>query len=486
MQINIKDTDEIKTQGDVLILPLFESTEAGPFGDINEALGGLPLDLIKKGDFKAQHKETMLLFTYGKIAASAVLLAGLGPRDKSTPETIRQAGGAAASYLKNTRLANAALSTRTFDGQEASPADFIQGMLLAHYRFGAYKKEEDKKGLESLAVLSKKEKELAAPVKKAEIIADAVGFTRNLINTPANDMTPTALAEAARSIGSGVSVQVIEKNEAIKLGMGAFIAVSKGSMEPPKFIILEYKGGVDKKPVVLIGKSITFDSGGISIKPSEGMEKMKYDMAGGGAVLGVFKAISGMKLPLHVIGILPATENLPGGTATRPGDIAKTIGGKTIEIINTDAEGRLVLADALGYAKKYEPAAVIDIATLTGACDIALGGEAVALMGNDENLIARIQDASGKTGERTWHMPLFDEYKDYIKSDVADLKNSGGRSGSLVTAGYFLKEFANGLSWAHLDIASTAWTDKDRPYSPKGATGIGVRLLIEFLAAGVK
>jgi leucyl aminopeptidase len=234
-------------------------------------------------------------------------------------------------------------------------------------------------------------------------------------------------------------------------------------------------------PTVIIGKSITFDSGGISLKPAMGMEKMKYDMAGGAAVMGVMKAVSEMQLPLHLIAILPATENLPSGTASKPGDVVTSINGTTIEIISTDAEGRLVLADAIGYAKRFKPSAIIDIATLTGACSIALGEEAAAMMGNDNALMDAMKLASEETGEKVWQMPLFDEYRDYIKSDVADIKNSAGRSGSLVTAGSFLKDFAGNIPWVHLDIAGTAWTDKERPYIPQGATGIGVRLLLSFL-----
>nr|MDA8087731.1 leucyl aminopeptidase [Nitrospiraceae bacterium] len=282
-------------------------------------------------------------------------------------------------------------------------------------------------------------------------------------------------------------VKVIEKKEAEKLGMGAFLSVARGSHEPPKFIVLTYENAKATKtktktsPVALVGKSITFDSGGISIKPSDGMEKMKYDMAGGAAVLGAIKAASELDMPVNVLGILPAAENLPGGSASKPGDIVRTITGKTVEIINTDAEGRLALADAIGYAAKSNPKAIIDVATLTGACSIALGNEAIAMMGNNEELIGAIKEASEDTNERVWRMPLYDEYKEYIESDVADLKNSGGRSGSLVTAGYFLKEFAGDTPWVHLDIASTAWADKDKPYIHKGATGMGVRLLLSFL-----
>jgi leucyl aminopeptidase len=294
-------------------------------------------------------------------------------------------------------------------------------------------------------------------------------------------MTPGRLADVAKSLAKGkVSVRVLERKDSEREGMGAYLSVSKGSVEPPKFIVLRYNGG-DGAPVALIGKSITFDSGGISIKPGEGMEKMKYDMAGGAVVLAVIRLASGYKLPLNLIGILPAAENLPGGSASKPGDIVRTINGKTVEIINTDAEGRLALADAIGYAKKLKPKAIIDIATLTGACSVALGNEAIAMMGNDDPLISRMKAAGDETYERVWQMPLYEEYGEYIKSDIADIKNTGGKTGSLVTAAYFLKEFAGEVPWVHLDIASVAWADKDRPYTLKGATGVGVRLLSTLL-----
>jgi leucyl aminopeptidase len=294
-------------------------------------------------------------------------------------------------------------------------------------------------------------------------------------------MTPTILAKAAKSLAGGrVGVKVFEKRDAERLGMGAYLSVARGSMEPPKFIVVNYRGGKGAA-VALIGKSITFDSGGISIKPSEGMEKMKYDMAGGAVVLGVVKAASEMRLPVNLVGILPATENLPGGSASKPGDIVSSLSGKTIEIVNTDAEGRMVLADGIGYVKKLKPRIIIDIATLTGACGVALGNEAIAMMGNESTVMEKLRTIGDEVYERVWQMPLYDEYLEYIKSDVAELKNSGGKTGSLVTAAYFLKEFAGDTPWVHLDIAGTAWTEKDKPYVPKGATGIGVRLLLNLL-----
>ena len=275
-------------------------------------------------------------------------------------------------------------------------------------------------------------------------------------------------------------MKVLEKKEQKGLAWALICLLHRGSNEPPKFIVLEYKG-TKGAPVVLIGKSITFDSGGISLKPAEGMEKMKYDMAGGAAVLGIMKAVSELKLPVHLIGILPATENLPGGSATKPGDVVRAINGKTIEIISTDAEGRMAIADAIGYAKRFKPRAIIDIATLTGACSIAFGNEAIAIMGNNREMMDRIKKAADKTYERVWEMPLFEEYKEYLKSDIADLKNTGGKSGSLSSSAYFLYEFAGNVPWVHLDIAGTASMEKEKPYIPKGASGIGVRLIVNLI-----
>jgi leucyl aminopeptidase len=298
-------------------------------------------------------------------------------------------------------------------------------------------------------------------------------------------MTPTTLSETALDMANNrIKVKVLNRTEAQREGMGAYVAVSMGSNEPSKFIIIEYSGGegVNKSPIALIGKAITFDSGGISIKPAQGMEQMKYDMSGGAAVLAAIKAADILSLPINIIGILPATENLSGGSATRPGDIVKSITGKTIEIINTDAEGRLILADGIGYAiKHYKPRYILDIATLTGACSVALGNEAIAMMGNDSGLMEMVKRASEETHERVWQMPLYSEFAEYLKSDAADIKNSGGKDGSLLTAAWFLKEFAGATKWVHLDIASTAWSTKDKNYIKKGATGIGTRLLIEFL-----
>src|SRR5208283_3571427 len=266
-----------------------------------------------------------------------------------------------------------------------------------------------------------------------------------------------------------------------KLGMGAFLGVASGSIQPPKFIIVEYHRGGKKPIVALVGKTITFDSGGISIKPAENMDKMKDDMSGGAAVLGTLRAAAALRLPLNIVGLLPATENMPSGSAYKPGDVLRTLSGQTIEIVNTDAEGRLVLSDALSYACRYKPAVIVDIATLTGACSIALGNEAIGMLGTDDTFKQKLRAAGERTGERIWELPLWEEYFDQIKSDIADMKNTGSRAGGVITAAALLSKFVQKHPWVHLDIAAMAWTEKDRPYTPKGASGIGVRLLTQFL-----
>jgi len=308
-------------------------------------------------------------------------------------------------------------------------------------------------------------------------------MVRDMVNSPSADMTPTIIAAKARELARefGLKLQVLERSQMEKLGMGALLGVASGSAQPPKFIIIEYRKGGKKPVIALVGKTITFDSGGISIKPAENMDRMKDDMSGGAAVLGALRTASALKLPLNIVGLLPATENMPSGSAYKPGDVLRTLSGRTIEIMNTDAEGRLILSDALAYACRYKPAVIVDIATLTGACGIALGNEASGMLGTDDTLKRKIREAGEKTGERVWELPLWEEYYDQIKSDIADMKNTGGRAGGVITAAALLSKFVQKYPWVHLDIAATSWTEKDRPYTPKGATGIGMRLLTQFL-----
>lgn len=479
MNIKIKNIGEKDCVCRALVLPVLEG-ETGFYKELSPSLSQILAGLSSK-EFSGKKNELFLIPGVSGIKPERVLLVGLGKIEEISEETLRQVGGKSAVYLNGLGLENMALSTAVIKPLKLSPAACVEGALLGLYTYTRYRKEKDGKGMTGITLLAAPSKELSAQIESAKTTADAVCFARDLVNTPANDMTPTDLAKASMSLKKqGVSVRVIEKKEAERLGMGAYLSVAKGSHQPPKFIVLEY-GKSKTSPIVLIGKSITFDSGGISIKPSDGMEKMKYDMAGGAAVLGVFKAVAEAGMPVNLVGILPATENLPGGSASKPGDVVTSINGMTVEIINTDAEGRLIIADAIGYAKRFKPRAVIDTATLTGACMIAFGGEAIAMMGNDCVLLDRMKKAGEAVYERVWEMPLYDEYKDYIKSDIADIKNTGGKTGSLVTSGYFLKEFAGETPWVHLDIAGTAWVEKDKPYVPKGASGIGVRLLLKFI-----
>jgi leucyl aminopeptidase len=365
-----------------------------------------------------------------------------------------------------------------------------EGALLGLYRYDKLRevpKHEQRKRIDAITLLIERGSERAAvkhAIEKGEVIAEAVSLTRDLITGPSNIVTPTYLANQARAIARQhrLACRVIPFSQLKRLGFGGIVGVAQGSAHPAQFIVLDYRPARAKATFALCGKGITFDTGGISIKPSAKMEQMKYDMSGAAAVLGIMQASARLRLPYRVVGIIAATENMPSGTAQKPGDVVTTLSGKTIEVINTDAEGRLVLSDCLHYAKRYKPDCVVDLATLTGACIVALGAEAIGLMTKNERLAARINQAGKVTHERVWRLPLWDEYAEQLKSDIADIKNvtDTGQAGT-VTAAKFLETFAEGLPWAHLDIAGTAWVDQDKPYIPKGAVGIGVRLLLELM-----
>lgn len=488
MNISISNISEGMAAADILLLPLCEDKAADIYKDVDEALGNLITRLLAAKDFSCKNGQTMFIPVSG-IGSARILLVGLGKKEDLTAEKIRRAGSKAFAAISSFGLSQIALSARLMNSIQGSSFRmnplfyFLEGGLLGNYRFEKYltknRKEDPKKKITSINVLSN-EGDIDLPWLRAMV--SATYFARDLVNTPSNDMTPSAIANIARKLANGkLKITVLEKKAIEKEKMGAYLSVTKGSDQPLKFIVAEYKGSKDL-PIVLIGKTVTFDSGGLDIKPGEGMEKMKYDMAGGAAVLAVIKAAADLRLPLNLVAILPAVENLIGGSASRPGDVVSTISGRTVEIISTDAEGRMTLADALGYAIKYKkPKAMIDIATLTGACSFAFGNETIAMMGTDSALMDGLKKASEETYERVWPMPLFEEYGDYLKSDIADLKNVGGRKGSLCASAYFLKEFAGDTPWVHLDIAGAAWNDTERPYGPKGASGIGVRLLLTFL-----
>ena len=495
MKFHVKQGNPVSTIADVLVLAGYEDekTLGKHLQPLDRRLGGQLIDLRKSGEFQGKSNQTVLVHTRGVVPSKRILLVGLGKRENVTLDRIRQAMG---TVVKRVRQTGARSFTTTVLGVNKPgvwPDDLaqamVEGTILGDYRFTPYRtdKSEDGKPLNSLTILSAKNSHLGSVkrgVRRGEVTGEATCFVRDLCNHPANVMTPARVVEEAKKIGKerGVRLTVLNRRQQERLGMGGLLGVSRGSQEPPQFIILEYAGGSKKvKPIVIVGKTVTFDSGGISLKPSENMEQMKADMTGGAEVLATVHAAARLRLPLNVIGILPVTENMPGGRAIKPGDILTMLSGKTVEVQNTDAEGRLILADGLAYATRLKPACIIDVATLTGACMIALGQFAIGMLGNDDKLKSQIQQAGEQSGERVWGMPLWEEYFEQLKSDVADMRNIGGRGGGMITAGMFLSKFVGAYPWVHLDIASTDWSASDRPYICKGPTGIGTRLLIQYL-----
>ncbi len=490
MKITVVNNAVENQKADGLVVPVFEKdTAESAFAGLDRVLNGRISRLIKKGDFKPAPGSVHIVYPEGKMAAERVALAGMGKRSDLTLNRLRQAAGAAAPALRAAGAGDVVicLDSLGIDPEEAAQAA-AEGSLLGLYRYLDYKTRDKEQGREirSITLLTQSKGAVAAMRRGAaagQAIADAAAMARDLVSAPAADMTPAVIAARAKEIGREfrVTVKVLERRQMQQQGMGALLGVASGSSNPPKFIILEYRGGGRKPFITLVGKTITFDSGGISIKPSDGMDRMKDDMAGGAAVLGAIRAAAALRLPLNIVGLLPAAENMPGGRAYRPGDVLRTLAGKTIEIISTDAEGRLTLSDALAYACRYKPRVIVDIATLTGACRIALGQEASGMLGTNERFKQMVREAGEKTGERVWELPLWEGYYENIKSEIADMKNAGGRDGGVITAAALLSKFVEQYPWVHLDIAATAWADKDRPYTPKGATGIGTRLLVQFL-----
>jgi leucyl aminopeptidase len=460
---------------------------------LDKALGGALQDLVQSKEFEGKANEVTLFHTHGKVPAKRLILVGLGKRKDVGLDQIRQALGHAAKRVRQTKAGSFTAALPTIMPAGASLVDVAQAMaegaILGSYQFNIYRSEaaanRDVTAMVVLVSQNDQLRELSEGVRRGVATAEATVFVRDLCNHPSNVMTPTKIATEAKAVAkeTGVSLKILEQKEMEQLGMGALLGVAKGSHEPPKFIILQYHGSKkkDARPVVLVGKTITFDTGGISLKPAENMEQMKADMTGGAEVLATMRAAARLKLPLNLISILPVAENMPGGRAMRPGDVVKTLSGKTVEVQNTDAEGRLILADGLAYATRFKPAALIDIATLTGACVVALGQFAIGMFGTDARLKESVRRAGLRAGERVWEMPLWDEYFEQLRSDVADMRNIGGRGGGMITAALFLSRFVGDCPWVHLDIASTDWSERERAYIPKGPTGIGTRLLIQYL-----
>lgn len=449
---------------------------------------GSQIPAYEAGDFHGKTDESTLVYVRRRGTVRRFIIVGLGKEQRFSPEPYRRAGATAAKLARSLHAKSLALFVPRTARQIGECASALaEGAYLSLYRFDKYvsRDENTSPDPDFLTLCSENSSHIRIGKKaihRISIVCEATVLARNLGNAPGSEINPVTLADAARASAtrSGYSVSVLGRSEIEELGMGGVIGVSQGSNHPPQFIILEYNNS-PKRPVVLVGKGVTFDSGGISIKPSAGMAEMKMDMSGAAAVIGTFEAVARLRLRIHLIGLIPAVENMPGGGALRPGDILRHFNGKTSEVVDTDAEGRLILADALAYAEKYKPAALIDLATLTGAVVVALGHEATGMIGNDDSLMKKLRLAGDAVYERVWQLPFFDEYEKLVKSEVADVKNLGGRWGGAITAAMFLKRFVTSRHWAHLDIAGTAMLEENSSYTPKGASGVGVRLLTEFL-----
>jgi leucyl aminopeptidase len=443
---------------------------------------------VKAGNFEGDKEQQLTVYSVGPYRV--VILVGAGERAQLTNERIRRAAAAGVKSARSAKAKSVVISTLYSVVEQLSDYEtvhsIVEGAKLGHYRFDKYLTQEKEKFEVEKVIVSLEDVSSTIGRKAAwdaETLCDAVYMTRDLANAPANEVYPEVLAEVASNMAKKyhLHARILDERQIQKLKMGGLLAVNSGSARPPRFITLEHKGNQKSRDwYAIVGKGITFDSGGISIKPATGMGEMKMDMSGAAAVIGTLQAIAALRIPVNVVGIAPCTENLPSGTAYKPGDVVTTMSGITIEVDNTDAEGRVILSDGLYYAQRYRPKAIIDLATLTGACVVALGQHATGMFGTSEEVMAQLKEAGEKTYERVWQMPIFEEYEKQIKSDIADVKNVGGRWAGAITAALFLKRFVGKYPWVHLDIAGTAMLEEPTEYAPKGGSGVGVRLLTQF------
>jgi len=496
VDISIINYDEINLTDSLLVVGLYEDSDDLDYLnkirsiDLQEKISKLITATDK--NTKKFGKSLLFLVKDDKNEYLKILSVGLGKYGELNPNKIRQIGGIISLKAKELSAQNIIISNfykNTIDNVES----IVEGLSLSLYEFNKYKSNTGDKpnyyDICNINIISEElHTELEQIVKKTLIITQSVFYARDLANSPPNYLNPAQMATSAISLedSNKVKVKVLDKYQMENLGLNGIISVGKGSESPPKLIILEYNQGISgEKPILLVGKAVTFDTGGISIKPSDKMDEMKFDKSGGCTVLGIIKALSMLHFPINVVGIVPSVENMPSSSSYRPGDIIKMHNGKTVEVLNTDAEGRLILADALSYGvEHYSPKCIIDFATLTGACIIALGSNVAGIVGNDDELIQKVVHSSMESGEKIWQLPLFEEYLELIKSNIADIKNIGGRTGGAITAAAFLSHFVNEVPWAHIDIAGTAWTQDgtiEKSYNPKGATGFGIRTTVKML-----
>jgi leucyl aminopeptidase len=490
MEFSIKSGSPEKQRSACVVVGVFDHRKLSFAGEvIDHAAQGYLADILRRGDMDGKPGTTLLLHNVPGLLCDRVLLVGLGKEREFRDKNYRDAVRAAMKALSETGISEAALYLSEIPVKKRDLGwNVEQAVLVAEetlYRFDQMKSkpEEPKRALRKLTLAVSRRGELPtgeAAAQRGQAIAAGMKLAKDLGNLPGNVCTPGYLAAQAVELAKtgGLAIEVLDQAAIEQLGMGSFLSVAKGSDEPPRFIVLRHLGGkTNQKPVVLVGKGITFDSGGISIKPAADMDEMKYDMCGAASVLGTFRALAELKLPLNVVGLIPTCENMPNGRANKPGDVVTSMSGQTIEILNTDAEGRLILCDALTYAERFEPACVVDIATLTGACVIALGHHTSGLLANDDALARELLHAGEVANDRCWQLPLFDEYEEQLKSNFADMANIGGRAGGTITAAAFLGKFTKKYDWAHLDIAGTAW----KSGKEKGSTGRPVPLLVHFL-----
>lgn len=492
MEIEVIAGDIAKTLAGAVILGFFEGAKRpdGELAVIDKALGGAVSQLITQGEIKGKAREVSIIHSLGRLPGDRVVVAGLGKKEDLSLERVRMAAGEACRLLQQKGIGDAATVVLGAGvggiALDAAAQALTEGALLGTYSFRRHMTGEAEHGeLKRLTIVADKTElpVLKQGSERGRVLAEATKLARDMVNEPANYMTPSGMAEVAADLAKsyGLELEVLEREQMRKLGMGALLGVTQGSRQPPKFIILRYQGGNSAQvDLALVGKGVTFDAGGISIKPSEGMLEMKGDMAGGAAVMAAAVAIARLKPRLNIVALVPCAENLPGGEAFKPGDVLTAMNGKTIEIISTDAEGRLVLADALSYAGKLGARLIVDVATLTGSCHVALGDDCSGVFGNNQELVDKLIAASTVAGELMWQLPMYEQAKEQLKSEVADIKNVGGKWGGAITAAHFLAEFVGNTPWVHLDIAGTSRSEKERGYIVKGATGVAVRTLVNL------
>ncbi len=492
MQVTASSRNLTEIDDDVLIVPVFEGEQPaeGALAALDHFTTGEVARVFESGEMNGSRDRWVLLHDTGALRAKRLLLYGAGSADSADSFSLQRLAGTVARTFGSRGFRSAAFLLRDSFDPEMGARAVVEGWLIGRETGELYKSDTNQETrIERLDVIAEASgsPKLERAINVGLIMAEATNFARTLGNEPSNIMTPTELARRAEEMAAreGLGFEALEEEEMKQLGMGALLAVSRGSAEPARLIALTYTpegaGGAGDEVIALVGKGITFDSGGISIKPAAHMEEMKFDMGGGAAVIGAMQAIARLKPPVRVLGVVPASENMPSGRAVKPGDVVRSLSGKTIEVVNTDAEGRLALADAIAYAINHGATHIVDAATLTGACVIALGEIRAAVMGTDQKLIDELLVSGEECGDRLWQMPLNPEYNDLIRSDIADVRNTGNRTAGAITAGMFIKTFTGGLPWAHMDIAGTAWLTGAKPYLAKGATGFGVRLMTNFV-----